>query len=153
MDAAPSAHFLCEPDPDHPGWHAYELSKPERYNQAFLGRLHIRHEGGETCRVRLHPREIHVNSGGRIHGGTTLGLIDVGIFGAMYLVCGTPVSGSVTVDLQTQFIGAGDPARPLDAVIEVLRETRRLGFLRGLVVQGDEKVAAFSATIRKQAAR
>ena len=91
-----------------------------------------------------------MNSGGRIHGGTTLGLIDVGIFAAMYLIRGTPVSGSVTVDLQTQFIGAGDPAQPLDAVVEILRETRRLGFLRGLVVQGEERVAAFSATIRKQ---
>ena len=93
-----------------------------------------------------------MNSLGRLHGGTILGLIDVGIFGAMYMVCGTPVSGSVTVDLQTQFLGSGDPSEPLDAVIEVLRETRRLGFLRGLVVQGDERVAAFGATIRKRTA-
>lgn len=152
MAAIPPAHFLCEPDPDYPGWHAYELSDPDRYNQAFLGRLHMRREGEDSCRVRLHPRAIHVNSGGRIHGGTTLGLIDVGIFGAMYMIKGTPVSGSLTVDLQTQFLGAGDPAQPLDAVIEVLRETRRLGFLRGLVVQGEARIAAFSATIRKQTA-
>ena len=55
----------------------------------------------------------------------------------------------MTVDLTTQFIGKGDAALPLDAVVEVLRETRRLGFLRGLIVQGDEKVASFTGTVRK----
>ena len=56
---------------------------------------------------------------------------------------------SVTVDLQTQFIGAGDAERPLDSVVEVLRETRRLAFLRGLVVQDDDLVASFAGTVRK----
>jgi hypothetical protein len=37
----------------------------------------------------------------------------------------------------------------LDAVAEVLKETKRLVFLRGLVEQDDVMVAAFSATIRK----
>ena len=42
----------------------------------------------------------------------------------------------------------------IDAVVEVLRETGRLGFLRGLVVQAptdasETLVASFSATIRK----
>jgi hypothetical protein len=31
----------------------------------------------------------------------------------------------------------------------VLRETRRLIFMRGLVVQGDARLAAFSGTVRK----
>ena len=34
-------------------------------------------------------------------------------------------------------------------VVEILRETKRLVFLRGIVEQGDNKVGAFSATIRK----
>jgi hypothetical protein len=34
-------------------------------------------------------------------------------------------------------------------VAELLRETRRLLFLRGTVEQGDEMIAAYSATIRK----
>ena len=42
---------------------------------------------------------------------------------------------------------------PLDAEVELLRETRRLVFLRGMVLQGDNRVAAFSATIRKATAQ
>jgi len=146
-------HFLLEPDPDHPGWNRYELSEPDRYNLAVLGRLLVRQEGERSCRVRLTPREIHLNSTGRIHGGIILGLIDVALFPAMYLVCGVPVSGSVTVDMQNQFIAAGDGTRPLDAVVEVVRETRRMGFLRGLMVQDDDVVASFTATIRKPGER
>ena len=56
---------------------------------------------------------------------------------------------SVTLGLETQFIGAGDAAKPLDAVVEVLRETRRIGFLRGLVEQDEALIASFSATVRK----
>ena len=42
----------------------------------------------------------------------------------------------------------------MEARVELLRETGRLLFLRGLVVQGDAdaKVAAFSGTIRKPTA-
>ena len=128
------------------------MSEPGRYNRAVLGELLVRAEGESDARVRLHPREQHVNSGGRIHGGVTLGLIDVALFAAMYVLRAIPVSRSVTIDMQTQFIGAGDAARPLDAVVELLRETRLLGFLRGLVVQEDDIVASFTATIRKPAA-
>ena len=56
---------------------------------------------------------------------------------------------AVTLDLCTQFIGAGRIDEPLDAVVELLRETGRLLFLRGLIVQGDETIASFTATIRK----
>ncbi len=145
------SHFLCEPHPDHPGWLRYELSDPGRYNRAVLGDLIVRKESDTHCRMRLFPRELHVNSAGRIHGGIILGLIDVSLFAAMFVLRGVPVSGSVTVDMQTQFIGAGDAARPLDAVVELLRETRRMGFLRGVVEQGEDLVSSFSGVARKPA--
>ena len=58
---------------------------------------------------------------------------------------------AVTLDLNTQFIGGGRIGAPIEAQVEVLKETGRLLFLRGLVVQGEDeaKIAAFSATIRK----
>ena len=94
-------------------------------------------------------RDSHTNSAGRIHGAITLGLIDVSLFAAMYVLRGVDADRSVTVDLTTQFIGTGDAARPLDSVVELLRETHRMAFLRGLVVQDDDLVASFAATIRK----
>ncbi|MDE2302515.1 MAG: PaaI family thioesterase [Sphingomonadales bacterium] len=149
MSEAAPAFFHCAPHPDHPGWQLYQLSGPERYNRAVLGDLLVRAEDDSHARVRLAPQPWHANSTGRYHGGITLGLIDVALFAAMYVLRAVPVSGSVTVDMQTQFIGAGDAARALDCVVELLRETRRMGFLRGLVVQADDLVASFTATVRK----
>ena len=50
-------------------------------------------------------------------------------------------------------IGAGRVGMPLDAVCEVLRETRRLVFQRGIVEQDGHMVAAFNGTVRKASAR
>lgn len=144
----PPVHFRCEPAPDAPDWLIYELGPEGSYNRAVLGNLLCRREG-DVCRVRLPIQPHHINSAGRIHGGIVLGLIDVGMFSAFYVLCGVEPAGSVTVDLQCQFIGPGDGSRPLDLIAEVLRETGRLVFLRGKVVQDDELVASFSSIGRK----
>jgi uncharacterized protein (TIGR00369 family) len=147
--ADPVQGFTCEPDPDYPGWMRWRLADPTRYNEAVLGRMIARTEGADQCRVRIFPQHHHTNNAGNVHGAVTLGLIDIALFCAMKLLRGVDAGGSVTLGIETQFIGPGDASKPLDAVVEVLRETRRLGFLRGLVEQDDALVAGFSATIRK----
>lgn len=145
--------FECAPDPEHPGWFRWRLTNPKRYNEAVLGRMLARVEG-DKARVRIFPVEHLTNNVGNVHGAATLGLIDIALFAAGKLLRDIDAGGAVTIGIDTQFIGAGDAGKPLDAVVEVLRETGRMVFLRGLVVQGeapeDEKiVAAFSATTRK----
>jgi len=114
-----------------------------------LGKQLVRHEGGQTCRTRMFPRTEHTNSAGNVHGAVTLGFIDVSLFSSLYVLGGIDAGRSVTLDLTSQFIGSGDASRPLDCVVELLRETGRLCFLRGLVVQDDDLVASFTGTVRK----
>lgn len=148
--SATLTNFICEPDPENPGWSTWRIAESGRFNEAVLGKQIIRTEGPSTARVRLIPQvPIHTNSGGHVHGAVTLALIDVSLFSTLYLLRGIDAGGSVTLGLSTQFIGKGDAGRPLDAVVELLRETRRLAFLRGLVVQDDDIVASFEATVRK----
>jgi acyl-coenzyme A thioesterase PaaI-like protein len=152
-DPAPLTNFVCAADPDNPGWLHWRIADATRFNEAVLGKQIVRAEGPDTCRMRIIPRNpLHTNSAGRVHGAITLGLIDVSLFAAMYVLRGVDAGRSVTVDLTIQFIGTGDASQPLDSLVELLRETQRLAFLRGLVVQGDEKVASFTATIRKPSA-
>jgi uncharacterized protein (TIGR00369 family) len=145
--------FTCEPDPDAPGWLRWKLSDETRYNEAVLGRMLVRREGEDSARCRIFPQRHHTNNAGNVHGAVTLGLIDISLFAALFVVRGVSAAGSATLDVSTQFIGPGDPGKPLDAVVQVLRETRRLGFLRGLVVQDEDGsgaiVASFSGTVRK----
>ncbi len=144
------AAFAFGEDPDNPGWHRWQLKDETRYN-GFLGKLIIRREG-EIARVRMFPSRVHTNLQDAIHGGTTLGFIDVALFGASRMFGLIEAGTAATLDLSTQFIGPGRIGEPLDAGVELLRETRRLIFMRGLVMQGDHKIAAFSGTIRKGSA-
>ncbi len=142
-------HFTCDPDPENAGWLRWRLNDPTRYNEVVLGPLLVRGESDTSARVRLTPQHHHTNLSDNVHGGVTLGLIDVALFAAWRQIAGGDAGAAVTLGVETQFIGAGDPSRPLDAVVELLRETRRLAFMRGLVVQDEDLVAAFSGTIRK----
>jgi uncharacterized protein (TIGR00369 family) len=151
MSDQQTASFLHEEHPDHPGWMTWQLSDPTRFN-SLLGPFLLRMESG-IARVRMTPEHRHSNLMDNIHGGALLGFIDIALFAASRGF-GLITSGTaVTLDLSVQFIGGGRINQPLEAQVELLRETGRLLFLRGLVVQDDDKVASFSGTIRKPTKR
>lgn len=146
--------FVHEPSPDYPGWHTWTLNDDRRFNSQGLGRMLIRREGERGARTRLLDVETrHSNVQDNIHGGVTLALIDVAMFGTIYTVLGADAAGSVTIDLHTQFIVAGRTGQPLDVVAEVMKETGRLVFLRGTVEQDDDLVSSFIGTLRKPSRR
>jgi uncharacterized protein (TIGR00369 family) len=145
--------FSHAPDPDNPGWVRWQFNDPDRFNEIVLGTTLARAEDDNHARVRILPHRRLTNAADNVHGGATLALIDVSLFATVQLLRGIDGAGSVTLGIDTQFIGPGDPVRPLDAVVEILRETGRLVFLRGLVVQDDDLVASFAASIRKPTRR
>ncbi|VWX46459.1 PaaI family thioesterase [Novosphingobium sp. 9U] len=149
-----TAAFIHEPDRDNPGWHTWHLDDDSRFNNAALGRLLLRREGEHQARLRLpQTRAQHSNVHGKIHGGVTLALVDVGIFTTIYTLIGPHMSGSVTLDVNCQFVGAGLVGQPLDFVGEVTKETGRLVFVRGTVEQEHGLVASMIGTLRKPSAR
>lgn len=147
MTAATSPFFTYEDDPANPGWKRWRATDPTRFN-TLLGELSVRVDDG-IARVRMVPEHRHSNLRDQLHGGALLGFIDI----AMFAACrgfGTLTAGAaVTLDLSTQFIGGAAIGTAVEAQVELLRETGRLLFVRGIVVQGDETVAAFSGTLRK----
>ena len=149
LAAEADAAFENAGDPDHPGWRLWEVRDTRRFNGQVVGKLITRVEDNGLVRLRMFPELRHTNLLDIVHGAVTLSLIDISLFTCGHMLGLQGMAGSVTLDLSTQFIGGGYADRPLDAVAEVLKETKRLVFLRGLVEQGDHKVAAFSATIRK----
>ena len=143
--------FVFEAHPDHPGWKLWEFRDTERFN-AFLGQIIVRLDG-DIARVRMTPERRHSNFGDNVHGGALLGFIDVALFAAMRTFGLENTGPAVTLDLNTHFIGAGRVGEPLEARVELLRETRRLLFLRGLLVQDAGTVCEFSGTIRKPSSK
>jgi uncharacterized protein (TIGR00369 family) len=152
-DLEKSRGFESHPDPEHPGWFTWNLRDPTRFNGSVMGPMIVRREDDGKVRTRMTPERRHTNLADNLHGGTILSLIDVAMFSTSRLNNLIEAGTSVTLDMSVQFIGAGKPDRPLDAVGQVLKETRRLIFLRGTVEQADELVAAWSGTVRKPTAR
>ena len=143
------AGFESHPDPDNPGWYTWQLLDPTRFNTWMFRKLIVRTDADGKARLRMFPEHHHTNLKGALHGGTVLSLIDVGLFACSRMLGIVEAGTAVTLDLNTQFIGAGKADRPCDAVTELLKETGRLVFLRGTVEQEGELIAAFSGTIRK----
>jgi uncharacterized protein (TIGR00369 family) len=136
-----------QPDPDHPGWFSWNLPDTERFH-GTIGKLLVRAEGEGRARCRMFPDKSHSNLGDMVHGGAILTFIDIAFF-AGGRMAGANVAHAVTLDCAVQFVSKGRLGIPLDAEVELLRETGRLAFFRGRVVQEDEIVAAFSGTLRK----
>nr|WP_246848068.1 PaaI family thioesterase [Sphingomonas beigongshangi] len=131
-----------------PGWKRWKLGDESRFNAVF-GAIHVRVDDGMAL-VRMTPRRQHSNLRDQMHGGALLGFIDCALFAAARGLGVLQAGGAVTLDLATQFIGGAALDRPVEARVELLRETGRLLFLRGLIAQDETPtIASFSATLRK----
>jgi uncharacterized protein (TIGR00369 family) len=140
--------FLYDDDPDLPGWKRWQFRDPSRFN-SFLEPLQVKLEDGKA-RVRMMPRHEHSNMRDNVHGGALLAFMDVSLFAAGRAFGSLSAGGAVTLDLSAQFIGGGMIGEPLEAHVELLRETSRMLFLRGLIVQeGLPTIASFTGTLRK----
>lgn len=140
--------FSVRPHPELDGWHLWRSHDAVRFN-TLLGELAVRCEGEGRVRLRMQPQQQLSNMIGGLHGGALLTFIDVALFVGP-LACGDDKAlGGVTIDLSTQFAGGADLIRPIDLLLETVRETGRMKFLRGVVEQGDDMIASFIATVRK----
>lgn len=149
MDPKP-ATFIAEDDPDHPGWLRWGVSDCSLFNAQVMAPLLARTEGTDRCRVRMFPERRHANVSCKfVHGGVLLALADISLFAGLRLLRDSDAEGSVTLDLSSQFISGAEIGYPLDAVIEILSETGRMAFMRGLLEQDGRTVASYSGTLRK----
>jgi acyl-coenzyme A thioesterase PaaI-like protein len=135
------------PDPDHPGWWTWDLPDGDRYN-ATIGKLLVRPEGEGRARCRIFPGKLQSNLGEVAHGGAVLTFIDMALFAGGY-AAGGAIGPAVTQDLSCHFLSAAKLGVPLDCAVEVLRESKRMVSLRGIVEQEGEIVASWTGTLRK----
>jgi len=133
--------------PDADGFYGWTF--PGKGFNAYLGRMLSRVEG-ETARVRIATGPSRSNVQNMLHGGFLLGFLDQAIFVGPVAMDRLPFAGAVTLGVSTQFIGGGKLDEPLDCVVEIVRETKRLMFLRGQLEQRDHVVLTYQATLSKR---
>ena len=140
--------FGFSPDPENPGWHVWRASTSGRFIDIF-GDIRVRPDGPAVARMRVTPGARHRNMFEKAHGGFLLALVD-----QSYFVCPTALGivgamGGVTIDSATQFLAPVAVDQPVEVIVEVLRETGRMIFMRGLIEQDGVRALAFSCTTRK----
>jgi acyl-coenzyme A thioesterase PaaI-like protein len=140
--------FDFGPDPDNPGWMRWALREEGRYNST-LGPMSVRKRDDGIVVVRTTPGHLQGNLANNVHGGAILTQVDIALFVCARLNGSLREGPGVTLDLNTHFVGAGKVGLPMDAEVEIIKETGRLLFLRGLVKQQDRSICAFTGTIRK----
>ena len=135
------------PDRDHEGWYSWG-DFPRSSFAAATGRLLFKPDGPGRGITRMFPTEDHMNMGGSIHGGAIMSFIDMSLF-AGGLCGGMEKAHYVTLDLTTHFLARGQAGSPLDAHVELVKQTRGHAFLQGVVKQNGENCYSFTGTLKK----
>lgn len=136
-----------QPDPDNPGWFTWG-DFPRSSFAAATGRLLFKPDGPGRGLCRMFPTEDHMNMGGSIHGGAVMSFIDMSMF-AGGLCAGMEPGHYVTLDLTTHFLARGQAGSPLDAYVELVKQTRGHVFLHGVVKQNGENCYSFSGKLKR----
>ena len=102
---------------------------------------------GARVRCAFEPRREHLNGGGAIHGGALMSFADF----ALFCIAHKELAGdrAVTLTCNSEFLKAGALGDLVEAEGQVLRATRTLIFVRGLLTQSSQPLLAFSGTLKK----
>lgn len=136
-----------EDDPDNPGWLVWKMNAKGRFLDIF-GDVRLKQEGENRVRCRIDTEMRHANGFEAVHGGFMMAVVDQSLFWTCHLLDRFE-GGAVTLDSTTHFMGSPKAGQPIDAVVDILKETGRLIFLRGMIEQDGAPVASFSGTLRK----
>ena len=130
------------------GWATWSDPHPDTFLQA-IGPGYLRAVSATKGVVALETRTGHRNRLDTLHGGFLAAFADHAYFGGLWIIGHEAQVNGVTIDLSMQYLGAGRVGPDLLAEVEILRETGRLFFMRMLISQEGELVAASTATLRK----
>ncbi|MEO7240430.1 MAG: PaaI family thioesterase [Sphingomicrobium sp.] len=147
MSDFPQLPAGAQEDPDNDGWYSWGEFPRGSFAQA-TGKLLFRPDGPNRGLVRMTVTDAHLNLGGSIHGGAVMSFIDMALF-AGGRCAGMAEGHYVTLDLTTHFLARGAAGMPLDAHVELIRQTRSLVFLQGVCRQGGEPRYSFTGTLKR----
>lgn len=119
--------------------------------ETLIGPFYFRSEIDGAARCVFEPKPHHCNGGGSIHGGCLMSFADFSLFAIAH----NTLKGAhaVTLTFGSEFVGAGGLDGLVEAHGEVIRDTRTVTFVRGIVTQAARPLLSFSGTLKKIARR
>ncbi|MFP6581358.1 MAG: PaaI family thioesterase [Candidatus Hydrogenedentota bacterium] len=128
-------------------WHAgWENWIGRDHFEDLCGPMYYKKVGDEYV-SRLMLEEKHMNGQGNVHGGVLMTFADY----ALFVIPREQLMdiGAVTISFTSEFIASADIGDLLEAKGEVIHETGRMLFVRGLVTTGEQSLLSFSGILRK----
>jgi len=130
------------------GWRSWYGEASGDPFETHIGPLCYKVEPDGSVISAFLPERQHMNGAGAIHGGALMSFADFALFAIAHNMLKDGVS-SVTLTMNSEFIAAGKEGVIVYAHGEVLKETRSLVFIRGLLKQDGKAIFAFSGTLKK----
>ena len=125
------------------GYKTWE-GQPDAF-ETMTGPFYLREdEDGVRCAFVSEAK--HCNAHGMLHGGLLMTFADFSLFAFARKVLD---GACVTVGFNAEFISAGKPDALVEATGEVVRATRSLLFVRGMITSGDATLLSFSGILKK----
>ena len=127
------------------GWTTW--SKGGDPYETLIGPFYFRGDADGSALSVFEPQAHHCNGGGSIHGGCLMSFADFSLFAIAH----NTLKGAhaVTLTFSSEFVGAGKAGELVEARGEVLRDTRSVTFVRGIVTQAARPLLSFSGTLKK----
>lgn len=125
-------------------WYGQEKGDPF---ETHIGPLCYKVAPDGRVRCAFEPRREHLNGSGNIHGGALMSFADFSLFCIGHAVL--EGGSSVTLTMNSEFIAAGKLGALVEAEGDVLRQTRSIVFIRGLVTQAGKPILSYSGTLKK----
>jgi len=115
--------------------------------ETLCGPLCFRIEADGRARAAFMPERRHLNGGGFLHGGALMTFADFALFAFAH----ETLKGqhAVTVTLSCELMGAGAEGSAIYAEGRVVRETRSMVFLQGVLEQDGAPIMSFSGVLKK----
>jgi acyl-coenzyme A thioesterase 13 len=101
--------------------------------------------GGYECAFM--PETQHANGMGNIHGGALMTFADFALFAHAH--DSMSAHPCVTMQFESQFVGGAKVGILIESQAEIVRETRAMIFLRGVLTQSGKPVLAYSAILKR----
>lgn len=127
------------------GWWTWGLGR-DPY-ETHCGPFCYKVEPDGRIRAAFEPQSHHLNGMGSLHGGALMSFADFALFAIAHhsLIDST----AVTLTYNSEFIAAGGLDGWVEAEGEVIKETKSIIFVRGVLKQKGATLLAFSGVLKK----
>lgn len=136
------------------GWSTYAKSAAKNLDndpaEDLLGPFYFRPGKNAVAECMFIPTERHNNNGGFTHGGVLMTFADFALFAHTSHLRDGP---AVTVQFESQFISPSRAGLPLYSHGEVIRNTKDLLFVRGILSQDGKEILSYSGIIKRIASK